>query len=156
MATNQDVRALRLRQKPVRITIPAAVAYDLKALQKGIASLVERLGCKPCFSGADCLFHLESEFVINEKAEVSADPSPNPWVQAGGLATSPVPDPWFQSSHATVRLPGKVSYNLEQVQKLVANIAGRIGHPGCFSGFDFLFQHEKEFLIDEALNIRTP
>src|SRR5687768_11115992 len=67
----------------VRITLPASVAYDPKALRKGIASIVERLGCPKCFSGADCLFTNERELVIDPKFAVgpgrSAGPEPTPW-----------------------------------------------------------------------------
>jgi hypothetical protein len=54
-------------QGPIRISMPAAVAFDLAAFQKGIANLVARLGCAPCFSGADCRFIHERDFVIKEK-----------------------------------------------------------------------------------------
>jgi len=58
--------ANRLRyNKPVRITVPASVAYDLDKFQTAVANLAERLGCKPCLSGAACIFSLETEFVIN-------------------------------------------------------------------------------------------
>lgn len=49
----------------VRIVVPADVAFDLGRLQKGLANLAERLGCRPCLSGADCTFLLEREFIVD-------------------------------------------------------------------------------------------
>ncbi len=53
------------RAQSIRITVPAKAAYDLKAFQKVLASLAERLGCRPCLSGADCFFQFERDFVVN-------------------------------------------------------------------------------------------
>ncbi|GEM_PF-4627387 len=54
----------------VRVRMPASVAFNLQTLQKSIANLAERLGCKPCISGFDCTFLLERDYLINERAEV--------------------------------------------------------------------------------------
>lgn len=131
-------------QGPIRVSIPAAVAYDLAAFQKSIATLVERLGCRPCFSGADCTFLHERDFVINEKLEIQ--PSARASIQ---LPQDPVP---MRSARAT--LSGKVAYNLKQIQEVVANIAGRLGCAACCSGFDIHFQHELDFVVNEAGQIR--
>lgn len=135
---------------PVRVTIPAAVAYDLPSLQKGIASIVGRLGCGACCSGFDITFQQEREFVINEKLEISpvarfsADPALQSALGSG-----------FAASAVRVTLPAKVSYDINQIQQAVAEVAGRLGHSQCCSGFDFTFMHERELLFDEALNVRT-
>jgi hypothetical protein len=125
--------------RAVRITIPAAVAYNLDAFQKSIGHLVERLGCRTCFSGADCTFLQERDFVINEKLGISA--------QGPGD-----PTPWRP---ATATLPGKVSSNLQQIQGVVANIAGRLGCSGCCSGFDILFRQELDFVVNETGEVRS-
>lgn len=148
---------------PVRITLPAAVAYDLKSLQKSLVNLADQLGCRPCFSGADCTFLLERDFVINEKGEVGTavnqiqnvalvqGPTPHPW------RSGPLPDPWlaalaepipYPSHRVTARISGSVSYNIDALQKAVANVAGKLGHPMCFSGFDITFLHERELIIN--------
>lgn len=54
----------------VRIAIPAKVAYDLGSLQKTFGNLAERLGCPQCLSGANCLFELERDFIVNDKLDV--------------------------------------------------------------------------------------
>jgi hypothetical protein len=131
-------------QGPIRVSIPAAVAFDLARFQKSIASLVERLGCRTCFSGADCTFLHERDFVINEKLEIN--PSAGLSVQ---LPQDPIP-----IHRATATLSGNVGNNLKQIQEVVANIAGRLGHPGCCSGFDILFRQELDFVVNEAGQIR--
>ena len=131
-------------QGPVRISVPAAVAYDLTAFQKGIANLVERLGCGACFFGADCTFVHERDFVINEQLEARSFAGAS--VQ---LPQDPVP---MRLARAT--LPGKVSNNLKQIQAVVANIAGRLGCGACCSGFDIHFRRELDFVVNEAGQIR--
>jgi hypothetical protein len=54
-----------IRKQPVRIVIPAKVAYDLPVLQKSLMNIAEALGCRTCFSGADCVFQLERNFVVD-------------------------------------------------------------------------------------------
>lgn len=52
-------------ERPVRISIPASVAYDLDKFQTSVANLAEILGCYKCLSGRACIFMLEDLFVIN-------------------------------------------------------------------------------------------
>src|SRR5215216_3354862 len=97
---------------PIRVTIPAKIAYNLEALEKGIDSLVDRLGCRPCFSGADCTFMHEREFVLGDLA---AGPTPDPWIAGPG------PQPWkasrLQAHQVTVLLSKDVSYDLDAVKQ---------------------------------------
>jgi hypothetical protein len=142
--------------RAVRITIPAAVAYNLEAFQESIGNLVERLGCRTCFSGADCTFLHERDFIINEKLEVRASPNPSPWWRL----EEPVPLPWLRlenpspSPRSRVALPGEVSNNLKQIRLVVSNIAGKLGHPNCCSGFDIQFRQELDFVANEAGEVR--
>jgi hypothetical protein len=125
------------RTKPVRISLPASVAYNVDALQKSIAEIVDRLGCTRCFSGADCVFQLERDWVVNEKLQFSVragDPSPQP-----SVAALPA---------ARVGLAARVAYNLGDIQKVVAEVAGRLGHPQCFSGFDIGFGLEEQLVLN--------
>jgi hypothetical protein len=129
------------RSKPVRISLPASVAYNVEALQKSIAEIVDRLGCTRCFSGADCVFQLERDWVVNEKLQFSArglalagDPSPQP--SAAALPT------------ARVGLAARVAYNLNDIQKVVAEVAGKLGHTQCFSGFDIGFGLEEQLVLN--------
>ena len=137
--------------RAVRITMPAAVAYNLEAFQKSIGSLAERLGCRTCFSGADCTFLHERNFIINEEGGVRAsEPDPSPWRDFTRYH-GPQPDPWRL---ATATLPASVSNDLEQIRGVIANVAGRLGCPGCCSGFDILFRQELDFVVNEAGEVR--
>jgi hypothetical protein len=117
---------------------------------------VERLGCRTCFSGADCTFLHERDFIINEKLEVRASPNPLPWLRL----ELPVPLPWLRlenpspSPWSRVALPGEVSNNLKQIRLVVSNIAGKLGHPNCCSGFDIQFRQELDFVANEAGEVR--
>jgi hypothetical protein len=131
---------------PVRITVPASVAYDLGALQQGIAALVDRLGCRACFSGADCTFHLERDFIINEVRELKSNPL---------LATVPDTAPALKGRTVFAKIAPEVSYNLDRVQEAVARVAGLLGCSPCHSGFDIAFLHELEVInIDRNLDVR--
>lgn len=121
----------------VRVSIPAKVAYNLDSLHKGIANLMDRLGHPQCFSGVNCGFMLEREFVIDERAKISAIS------RADAPAFNPV----------SAKLPGKVSYNLELVQKSVASIVDRLGCGACCSGFDIFFDQELNFLLDNDAKV---
>jgi hypothetical protein len=142
--------------RAVRITIPAAVAYNLEAFQESIGNLVERLGCRTCFSGADCTFLHERDFIINENREVRAAPQPSPWVRVD----LPQPSPWVRLDNpqpcpwVRLALPGEVSNNLKQIRLVVSNIAGKLGHPNCCSGFDIQFRQELDFVANEAGEVR--
>lgn len=69
------VRLAPMRSDVVRISLPASVAYDMGALQKTLVGIAERLGCRPCFSGADCLFRLERDFVVDPAGQIQAIPA---------------------------------------------------------------------------------
>jgi hypothetical protein len=122
---------------PVRITLPASIAYDPNALKKGIASIVERLGCPRCFSGADCFFQMERQFVLDPK--VAAGPTPDPW-----LTSRPDPEP---AHRFTVGLSSGVRHDLDKIYKAVDKVIDIIGAHPCISGFDFLFQDELRTIV---------
>jgi hypothetical protein len=48
---------------------------------------------------------------------------------------------------AIVRL-GTPLRNLDQVNKLVANVLNHLGCPQCLSGFDIRFTHEQELAVN--------
>lgn len=124
----------------VRITLPASVAYDPKALKRGIANIVERLGCPKCFSGADCFFKTERDLVIDPKLAVGP-----------GLVAGPTPDPWSENTY-TVGLSSKVRYDLDKVYVAIDKAIDIIGAHPCISGFDFHFQDElRTIVVNERL-----
>ncbi|HMB52521.1 MAG TPA: hypothetical protein VKU40_04350 [Thermoanaerobaculia bacterium] len=56
--------------QPIKVSLPARIAYDLDAFQKVTARLAEELGCTRCISGADCTFGLETDWVVNPAGEL--------------------------------------------------------------------------------------
>ena len=54
-------------QGTVRVTLPAKVAYDLKAFQKVQASILDRFGCPNCHSGLDIRYDVIRSFAVDEK-----------------------------------------------------------------------------------------
>ena len=133
----QEIRKTA-RRGPVRITLPANVAYDPKALKKSIANIVERLGCPKCFSGADCFFTNERDLVIDSKLAV------NP-------VLGPQPEPWSQNTY-TVGLSSKVRHDLDKVFVAIDKAIDIIGAHPCISGFDFHFQDElRTIVVNEKL-----
>jgi hypothetical protein len=141
---------------PVRITLPARVAYNPEALKKSIVSVAEQLGCPSCFSGADCLLQMERDFVVNPEANASpvAGPQPVPWHVAGPLpdpwrVAGPQPEPW----RATVGLASAVKYDLEKVLAAIDKVIDIIGPHPCISGADLLLKNELDLItVDAHLN----
>ena len=41
------------------------------------------------------------------------------------------------SKSATVKVPANM--NLEQAQRVLASVLGKVGHPACYSGFNISF-----------------
>ena len=54
----------------------------------------------------------------------------------------------FRNNTIRVVVPHEVAYNLDRLQKTLANVMGRLGHPGCHSGFDIRFIQEREFVVN--------
>jgi hypothetical protein len=130
---------------PVRITLPASVAYNADALKKTIASVVDRIGCRTCFSGLDCHFLLERDFSVDQKGGLT-EPIPSPWIRA-----NPDPVPW----KVVVGFQGKTAYNIEQVYKAIDNVNGRLGCIACHSGFDIDYINEVILLgVDPAQQVQ--
>lgn len=146
------------RSRPVRISLPASVAYNVDSLKKSIAEIVDRLGCTRCFSGADCVFQLERDWVVNEKLELIARPEPDPWrpavvaepdPQPWRAVAGPDPTPWKAARVANVSLSAKVAFDIDSIQEVVAKVAGKLGHAQCFSGFDIGFGLEQQLVVGE-------
>jgi hypothetical protein len=121
----------------VRLQIPAAVAYDLPSLQRAIGTLVERLGCKACFSGSACDFRNERDFVMSTDKRITAAAYATP--DASSL----------RGENVKVALPASVSYDIEKIRELTARIADKVGHSSCFSGFDISFGEEIIYVVNE-------
>jgi hypothetical protein len=53
-----------------------------------------------------------------------------------------------------VAVPREVLYDLASLNKVKASILGRLGCRGCHSGWDIRFDINRQFVVDEKLNIR--
>lgn len=56
--------------RAIRVTVPAAVAFDLGAMQKVTVSILGKLGCPGCHSGWDIRFDIARVFQVDEKLNV--------------------------------------------------------------------------------------
>lgn len=137
--------------RAVRVTLPVRVAYDATALKKGIANLMEQLGCPKCFSGTDCRFQTERDFVINQKLEVvGLNPQPLPPL------AEPDPHPWRHAkSQVTISTDRTIHHDLERVFLAIDRVIGKLGHQACFSGFDPVFQDEIEQVMHVNRNLEV-
>src|SRR5262249_6626622 len=102
----------------VRVSLPAKVAYSPDALKKSLTSILDRLGCPRCFSGANCHFVSEKNFVFDPGGAVSLNPQPLP---PGG-------------SHATVALAPSIRYDIDKVFKAIDSVIKGLGPCPCHSG----------------------
>lgn len=56
----------------------------------------------------------------------------------------------LSSRVVTVRLPGEVAYDLEKSQAVIKDLVGKLGCPGCHSGFDIRFILERQFVVNPS------
>lgn len=127
----------------VRVTLPAKVAYEPEALKRTIGGILGRLGCPTCFSGADCHFTNERDFVVNPEGVIAA---------SGRAAASELnPQPLPPRSTATVSLAPGARFNIDKVFKAVDAVINTLGPCPCHSGIDVLYQNEITVIgINEA------
>jgi hypothetical protein len=48
----------------------------------------------------------------------------------------------------TVTVSHDVGNDLNKIMKIQKDLLGRLGHAGCYSGFDILFQLESDFTVN--------
>jgi hypothetical protein len=113
----------------VRVSLPAKIAYNPDALKKTIGGLMEQLGCARCFSGADCLFSFERDYVVN----------PQGALHAVELNPQPLPP---RANTATASLSSSMRFDIDKVFKAVDQVINALGPCPCHSGFDILYQNE--------------
>lgn len=56
--------------KPVRVTLPKQVAYDLDRFQAIQKDILGKLGCLACCSGYDIRWEFEQRFIVDSKLNV--------------------------------------------------------------------------------------
>lgn len=58
------------------------------------------------------------------------------------------------SNVVRVSVPASVYFKLDAIQKVQKDILGRLGCLACCSGWDIRFDLQRQFMIDEKLNVR--
>lgn len=48
----------------------------------------------------------------------------------------------------TVTIPHDIGFDLKKIQKIQEDLVARLGHQGCYSGFDILFRLESDFIVN--------
>jgi hypothetical protein len=120
----------------VRVSLPAKIAYNPESLKKTIGALLEDLGCRTCFSGADCVFTAERNFVVNEEGIFSHH-------SISALNPQPLPP----APELLVSLPATNQLDINKVYSAIDIVASRIGGClPCHSGFDVSYLSEVEFI----------
>ncbi len=139
------------QRRPVRVSIPAKVAYDLDSFNKSLIDLLDELGCKSCCSGYDITFEtFRGPYAIGHDLEVTrlrpqhqlrtAD------IEVGDRDYEPI-------QVVKVGLHEKAAFNIEVITEAVAKIAGELGHIACVSGFDIRFQNQLDFMVNAQGNV---
>jgi hypothetical protein len=129
----------------VRISMSAAVANDLETFKKGVTAFAERLGCPECFSGFDCTFESERDFMLDKDLRV------RPTSVRPGQAVSR----GAQQREAIVPLAPSVEYSLKSILDKIDILGHRLGGHWlqgglayCCSGFDVTFERELHYTLD--------
>ena len=52
-----------------------------------------------------------------------------------------------------VSVPGKVAYNLNSMQKVLAKVLAELGCPNCYSGHDIRFDVVRDYIVNEKLDV---
>lgn len=128
----------------VRISMAAAVANDLDMFKKGITAFAERLGCPECFSGFDCTFESERDFLLDKDLKVRPTS-----VRAGEAVSRGA-----TRREAIVPLAPSDEYNLKLILEKI-DILGRDlgqhwrqgGLAWCCSGFDVTLEREVQHIL---------
>jgi hypothetical protein len=143
-----DIAFQALRGGPVRLTMAAEIANNVDSLQSGLKNLAEKMGHLQCFTGCD-VFHLgmERQFVVNSINELNPQPLPPGPLDKFGLPQDPVPI-------VNVLVPTEVMNDIGAINKVAADVLGKLGCAACCSGFDIAFRRQlDDFRVDGKLNV---
>lgn len=123
-----------IANNPIRVSVPASVAFNPKAFKTSVATLMGKLGCGKCFSGFDCHFQLQRDYIVDpvdfkKLVETSSQVKNN--------------------NVLNLSLGKEKSYDLRQVNDLIDSLHGKFGCAPCHSGYDFNFQNEIEEIFSK-------
>jgi hypothetical protein len=124
---------------PIRVTLPAAVAYDPDRLKKSLGSILENTGCRACCSGADIFLQMEREFLVDPETNVRSR-------EAAGAEFRARPHQF------AVGLSPEVKYDIDRVFEAIDRVIDILGPHPCISGADILLQDElRAIVVNEKL-----
>ena len=58
-------------------------------------------------------------------------------------------------SVVTVKIPASAAYDFDKMTRVTKTILDKLGCGGCHSGHDIRFLVERNFIVDEQLNVRS-
>jgi hypothetical protein len=124
----------------VRFTIPASIALDPNGFLGALDRIAEILGCGKCFSGVDCLFQRQKDFVLDASSKI--------------LPTNPVPARSLPT--VDVVATDDTLGDIEGIRRLAQVAFGKLGCLPCTSGYDVLFRNTiRTLVVDERFNVRA-
>jgi hypothetical protein len=121
-----------LAENPIRVTVPASVAFNPQAFKSSVANLMERLGCGKCFSGFDCRFQLHRDYAV--------DPA-----NTGNVVE--LPSQIQNHNVVNLSLNKAKAFDIKQIDRVIDDLHKRFGCAPCHSGFDFHFRNEIEEIL---------
>ena len=135
---------IELAIRPVRVSIPASVAGNIKSYKEAIGTVLDRIGCPGCCSGHDFFFELQRDVVLEKGVKDVARPAVASRLEALGPAAK---------NTLRVGIKPELADDIENVFALLESVADISGHPACATGCDMFFQLESNFVLDARLGL---
>jgi hypothetical protein len=60
----------------------------------------------------------------------------------------------FRARSVRVRLPAEVAFDLDKFQEVQKSILDELGCRACCSGWDIIWDTQRDFIVDRELNVR--
>lgn len=133
------------KSNPVRVSMPASVAAEIGSFKKAVGSVLDKLGCGACCSGYDIHFELQRDLVFRDISEVGTPISPR--LDTGEFAIKNV---------TRVGIQPEAAMEIDNVFAVIDRIADFSGCRACCSGHDLRLQMERNFVLDDDLQVDEP
>jgi hypothetical protein len=126
---------------PIRVSLPASIAYDPDRLKGTLGDILDQIGCRACCSGADIFLESERNFLVDRDSKISSG--------TGAFAELPRVS---EGQHFTVGMSRTVKFDIDRVFQAVDKVIDLLGPHPCISGFDVLLKDElRTITINEQL-----
>jgi len=120
-----------------------------------LKDLAGRLGHPACATGCD-LFHIgiEREFTMSSASELNPQPLPPVSNDMFAQVSRALPQDPVPARTVNVSVPAAVLGNIDNLNRVIGKVLGKLGCAACCSGFDIAFRRELDSItVDEQLNI---